>query len=314
MKISMVIPCYNSEKTIKTVVHNIIAIFMSTGYDYEIVLVNDCSPDNTWQIIRALVNNDNRIKGINLSKNAGQQAAIMAGLRETTGDLIMSCDDDGQTPIENIPEMVRLLEEKNYDCVCAKYTGFEQKSILRRLGSAIYMRLVYWLIDCPSGIEVRVFMVVRRYVIEEICKYTQPYPIIAGLLLRVTHNIGNLEMQQHSRKVGRSGYTLWKLVTTFLNSFISFSIKPLRLSAVVGGVSALGGMIFGIVVIIRKIVYPGIQAGWSSLMAVLFIMSGLILTVLGMTGEYLGRTYMSATHLPQYVIKETINVEEKNDV
>ncbi len=311
MKISMVIPCYNSELTIIEVVKQISKIYEDIGCDYEIILVNDNSKDRTWETIEELALNDSYVKGINLSKNYGQHAAVMAGLRASSGDLVMSSDDDGQTPIEHIPEMIKLIDDGEYDCVCAKYIDFEKKSIFRRMGTILYKKLVYWLIDCPPEIEVRIFMVARRYVIDEICKFTQPYPIFNGLLLRATNRIGNIEMQQHSRKHGKSGYSFRKLVHTFVNGFVAFSIKPLRLSAILGGMSSCFGFVFGLVIIAKKILNPQMQAGWSSIMAVLLLMSGLVLMVLGMIGEYLGRAYMSITNLPQYVVKNTVNIEKQ---
>ena len=311
MKISMVIPCYNSSQTISGVVKQVEEIYIQMGVDYEIILVNDCSRDSTWEVIYGLAKQNNKIKGLDLSKNSGQHAAAMAGFRASDGDYVMACDDDGQTPIEHIPEMVKLLQEENLDAVCAKYIQRENRSILRTWGSALYQKLVFWFIDAPAGLVPSIFMVTRRYVIDEICRFYQPYPMFGALLLRTTHRVKNIEVEQHKRKAGKSGYTFRKLVHTFFNGFVAFSIKPLRFSTTVGIGSSVFGFAYGIYVIIRKLLYPSVAKGWSSTTSIIMIMTGLILMALGMIGEYLGRMYMTIAQTPQYVVRESINVERE---
>ena len=313
MMISMVIPCYNSSKTITEVTRLIESIYKQIGYDYEIILVNDCSKDDTWKVICSLARTDIKIKGINLAKNAGQHSAAMAGFRVASGDLIMTSDDDGQTPVECIPQMIQMLQEENLDAVCAKYVQRENRSLIRRYGSKFYQKLAFWLIDAPSGITPSIFMVARKYVIKEICRFSQPYPMFGPLLLRTTNRVKNIEVKQHARIAGKSGYTLRKLVHTFLNGFVAFSIKPLRFSTIVGMISSIFGFIGGIYVISKKIMHPEVPAGWSSTMVIMMVMTGLILMVLGMIGEYLGRMYMTIVQTPQYVIRECINLEKEKD-
>jgi undecaprenyl-phosphate 4-deoxy-4-formamido-L-arabinose transferase len=283
------------------------------GCDYEIILVNDCSKDNTWDVISKLASENRKIKAINLSKNSGQHSAAMAGFRASCGELIMASDDDGQTPVEFIPEMVRMLQEEDLDAVCAKYIQREKRSLIRKLGSKFYQKLVFWLIDAPKGVVPSIFMVTKRYVINEICRFHQPYPMFGALLLRVTNRIKNIEVEQHERQTGKSGYTFRKLIHTFFNGFIAFSIKPLRFSVIAGIVSANLGFISGIGLIIARITHTKALKGWTSTISIIMIMSGLILMVLGMIGEYLGRMYMAFSLAPQYVIRESINISENKE-
>ncbi|MCR5331027.1 MAG: glycosyltransferase [Lachnospiraceae bacterium] len=311
MKISMVIPCYNSSQTISGVVKQVEDIYSRMNADYEVILVNDCSRDSTWDVICELAARDDKIKGLNLAKNSGQHAAAMAGFRLSDGDYVMACDDDGQTPVEHIPDMVRLLEEEDLDAVCAKYVQREKRSLTRVMGSKLYQSLVFWLIDAPAGIMPTIFMVTRRFVIDEICRFNQPYPMFGPLLLRTTNRVKNIELEQHERVAGKSGYTLRKLIHTFLNGFVAFSIKPLRFSVAVGVISSVLGFIFGAYVIVRKVIDPLVASGWSSIVSILMIMSGLVLIVLGMIGEYLGRMYMTIALTPQYVVRDTVNVKRE---
>ncbi len=313
MKISMVIPCYNSSKTLPSVTRQIISIYEEMGCDYEIILVNDCSKDNTWDVICELGRENKRIKGINLAKNAGQHAAVMAGFRVSDGDLVMASDDDGQTPVENIPKMIEMLQKEELDAVCARYVQRGRRSAVRSMGSRLYQRFVMWLIDAPEGVLPTIFMVTRRYVIDEICKFAQPYPMFGPLLLRTTNRVRNIEVEQHKRLEGKSGYTFKKLVRTFMNGFVAFSIKPLRFSTAVGMFSSVCGFLFGIYVVVRKLLYSEVAAGWSSTVAILLFMLGLVLMVLGMMGEYLGRMYMTIAQTPQYVVRESINTLKERE-
>lgn len=313
MDYSFVIPCYCSATSIREVVREI-DCEMDKGHvtDYEIIMVNDCSSDGTWQVLTELAKEDKRRVCLNLAKNVGQHAALMAGFRQCQGDLIVTLDDDLQTPIEGIRALKEKLDE-GYDVASSHYTSREGFSWKRRFGSLMNRLMRQWLIDGPKGVTVSVFMMARRFVIDEIIRYDNPYPYLGGLVLRTTHNIANVEMHQKRRVYGHSGYNFLKLISLWMNGFTAFSLKPLRIADVMGIFTAVCGFIMGIVVIIRKLVYPRIALGWSSLMSVSLIMSGVIMLMLGLIGEYIGRIYMCINHTPQYVIKEMINAENNND-
>lgn len=301
--ISVIIPCYKSNESLLELIKSLKKVFLEMGSTYEILLVNDCSPDNTWDYISRLVEQNQCVKGINLLKNVGQHSAILAGMNYAKGDLVLSCDDDGQTPIERIPEMIKKIED-GYDVVSAKYIEFEKKKLWRRIGTTLYKFCFKLFMDIPKDTEVRAFMVIKRVVVDEILKYDQPYAAINGLVLRTTHNIGNVEMTQHARKTGRSTYTLRKLMRGWTNSFTAFSIVPLRIAAVAGTISAIIGFLGGIFVTVKKILNPTMQAGWSSTIVLMLFMFGLVLCVLGIIGEYLGRIYLCINKTPAYTVKE----------
>lgn len=307
MKVSVVIPCYNSEKTIRGVVENIASICVNNGYDYEFVLVNDYSKDDTKNVIWDMATADNHIIGVDFARNAGQHAAIMAGLRKTTGDIVICSDDDGQTPVENIPLLINKLIDEKRDVVCGKYVDFEKKSAFRKFGTKMYFAVTRMLVNHPDEFEFRVFFAARRYVVNEVCKYNYPFVSLNGLFLRVTQNVANIDMVQHSRKEGKSNYSLKKLFLSWTNGFIGFSIVPLRFAGVVGLITSFLGFMGFIWAIVKKIVYDDVPLGWSSTTAAVFFFSGLILFVLGVIGEYIGRMYLCMNGTPQSVIKESIN-------
>lgn len=305
MKLSFVIPCYNSEKTIGQVVEQIIDVKESDfkDYDYEIILVNDCSRDKTCDAIKSLAENNSNIIAISLAKNVGQHGAIMAGLNYASGDYVVTLDDDCQTPIENLKKMKDKLDE-GFDVVSAKYVARPKTSIIRSMGTKLNRAMTKWLINAPEGISVSVFLILKKFVVDKVVEYKNPYPYLSGLILRVTHNIGNVEMEQRERAVGQSGYSFKKLLSLWINGFTAFSIRPLRIATMLGLSSSLIGVIFAIIVIIRKIVLVDIQLGWSSTIVLLLVIGGLILFVLGIMGEYVGRIYMCINDMPQFVVKE----------
>lgn len=310
--ISFVIPCYNSTKTLPAVTNEIIDTMKSTmkQYDYEIILVNDCSPDGTtYSIIKELSKIHSHIRGINLARNFGQPSAVMAGMSIAKGDYIVCGDDDGQTPFCDLPIFFEKIDE-GYDVVEAKYTQLEKKSLFRKLGTYMNEHMATWLINKPKGIVLTTYWVIRKYVAEEMRKYPNSYPYLGGLMMRATQNVCNVEIAHRERISGKSGYSISKLLGLWLNGFTSFSVKPLRLAAACGGVLSIVGIVIGIITIIRKILDPTILAGYSSIMAVVLLLFGALFILLGMLGEYIGRIYISLNNAPQFVIRDMINVEE----
>lgn len=312
MKISFIIPCYNSEHTIQAVVEEIdITVKKRIDFEYEIILVNDYSKDNTVMVIKELAEKNDNIIAISFAQNFGQPNAILAGFHYASGDYIVVSDDDGQTPVDHVYSMIDKLEKNNYDVVCGKYIEREQPSFFRRLGSRLNEKMSDWLIKKPEGVYMSVFLVARPFVIKEIIKYKNPYPYISGLILRVTQNIGNVEVKQRGRNSGSSGYTISKLLKLWLNGFTAFSLKPLRISVIVGFLLSMGGFLFGLFTIIRKLLNVNVQAGWSSIISLILIIGGVIILFLGMIGEYIGRIYMCINETPQYVIKEEVRYKRK---
>lgn len=303
MKISFVIPCYHSEKTIENVVNRIdLTMKNMLDYCYEIILVNDCSKDNTKEVIFRLADRKD-IVAIDLAKNSGQHAAMLAGMNEASGDYIVTLDDDGQTPIENLKQMMDKLNE-GYDVVSARYIKRDSRSAFRKFGSKVALLTSRWLIERPKDVSVSVFLLLKRFVVEEVVKYKEPFPYIAGLILRTTHNIGNVDMSQQKREHGSSGYNIKKLLNLWLNGFTAFSIKPLRIATFMGILIATIGFIGVIVVIINRMINSNVLVGWSSVIIVNLMLGGLLLFVLGIIGEYIGRIYLSINMTPQYVVKE----------
>lgn len=223
-RISFVIPCYRSEQTLPKVIEEINTKMstMSDSYSYDIVLVNDCSPDNTYKTIEELAKAQDNILGINLAKNFGQHAALMAGLRHSTGDIVVCLDDDGQTPADEVDKLLAEIEN-GQDVVYARY-AHKKHSIFRNFGSWLNEKMLQILLGKPKDLYVGSYFAVRRFVVDEILRYDKSYPYLMGLVLRTTKRIANVDVNHRDREIGSSGYTLGKLLTLWMNGFTAFQL------------------------------------------------------------------------------------------
>ena len=308
--ISFVIPCYRSQATLPSVIREIQETMEGLRqYTYEVVLVNDCSPDDTFETIRELCRENANMTGINLAKNFGQHSALMAGFHQIKGDIVVCLDDDGQTPAGEVGKLLEGIE-KGADVVYAQY-AHKHHSGFRNWGSHVNELMTRVMLGKPKDLYVSSYFAARRFVVDEMIKYEYPYPYVIGLVLRTTKNIVNVEVNHRDRLEGTSGYTLGKLLNLWFNGFTAFSVKPLRIATVTGAGCALLGFAYGIYTIIKKIFInpPGLVTGFSALMSVLVFMGGMVMLMLGLVGEYMGRMYISMNRSPQYVVREIVNCE-----
>ena len=305
-KISFVIPCYQSARMIPAVVKEIEdAMTRKAETSYEIILVNDASPDGTYLVIKGICESDSHVIGINLAKNFGQHAALMAGMNLSSGEVLVCLDDDGQTPADEVWKLLDKIEE-GYDVVYAKY-DHKQHSGFRNFGSRVNSLMTEKLLGKPKELYISSYFAARKFVVDEMIQYKNAYPYVIGLILRTTNKICNVEVTHRERKFGESGYTFRKLIALWVNGFTAFSVKPLRIAAYGGSMTALLGFLYFIFTIINKIRNPRVPLGWSSTMSVILLIGGVILVVLGIIGEYIGRIYLCINNSPQYVIREIIN-------
>lgn len=310
--ISFVIPCYKSEKTISEVINEIdIIVNSNSKYDYEVIAVNDCSPDNVWEVLKSYASKNKKVRVINLAKNMGRPNAVFAGLSKAKGDYIIMMDDDGQSPMNNLWKLIKPLEE-GHDVASAKYIHYKQ-SLFKSIGTIVNRKMAEKIIEKPKELEFTNFIAIKNYIRDEIIKYKNPYPYFTGLLLRTTSDIVNIEMEERERISGTTTFTFKKMLSLWMNGFTAFSIKPLRISTIIGFICALLGFIYGLAIIVSKLIGVNFLPGYSSIMAVVLFIGGIIMIMLGMIGEYLGRIYISINNSPQYVIKEEINFEKERD-
>ncbi len=312
--VSFVIPCYRSEATLPGVIREIQdTMEKMKDYGYEIVLVNDCSPDGTFSVIRKLCQENDNIVGIDLARNFGQHSALMAGFHYVKGDVIVCLDDDGQTPADEADRLLMGIE-KGADVVYARY-GKKHHSGFRNWGSHVNELMTRVMLGKPKDLYLSSYFAAKRFVVDEMLRYEFAYPYVIGLVLRTTKNIINVDVEHRDRQAGVSGYTIGKLLNLWFNGFTAFSVKPLRIATVTGAGCAFLGFAYGIYTIIKKIFInpPDLVTGFSALMSVLVFMGGMMMLMLGLVGEYIGRMYISMNNSPQFVIRECIGRTEKTE-
>lgn len=309
-KVSFVIPCYRSALTIGKVVKEIQDTMNAMeNYSYEIILVNDCSPDDTFEVISKLCEENINICGVNLAKNFGQHAALMAGFHQVTGDILVCLDDDGQTPADEVGKLLAEIEA-GQDVVYASY-DHKKHSMFRNFGSWVNEKMLQFLLGKPKELFVSSYFAARRFIVDEMLRYENAYPYVIGLVLRSTKKIVNVPVNHREREIGTSGYTLGKLLGLWFNGFTAFSTKPLRIATASGTIFAGLGFLYALYTIIKKFVNPAVPMGFSSLMSAILIIGGLILLVLGLVGEYIGRMYICMNNAPQFVVRDFIPAKEE---
>ncbi|MEG0751766.1 MAG: glycosyltransferase [Oscillospiraceae bacterium] len=306
--LSFVIPCYRSEKTLEGVVDELReTVKTRSGFDYEIILVDDSSPDGVFEVIERLSAADPKIIGLSFAKNFGQHSALMAGLKVSRGDVVVCLDDDGQTPANELFELVDSLGA-DVDVAYASYIwpgSGKKHNGFRRFGSRVNDLMFRLLLKKPKELEVTSYFAAKRYLVDEACRYGNPFPYAVGLILRSTNRIVNVPVKHRAREIGNSGYTLKKLFALWFNGFTTFSVVPLRAATFVGAMSAVVGFIYALYLIIRKLVVPTVVLGYASTMAAILFIGGVQMLLIGILGEYVGRTYVSINNNPQYVIRRT---------
>jgi glycosyltransferase involved in cell wall biosynthesis len=309
--ISVVIPVYNGAMTIEPLVDTLVDGLAL--YNLQVVLVNDGSKDNSHQVCEKIFHKyPNVVTYLRLARNFGEHNAVMAGLRHATGDYAVIMDDDFQNPPEEVNRLVQEASRGDFDVV---YSFYEEKkhNWFRNLGSTFNGWVAHFMLNKPKGLYLSSFKCLNRFLIREIVKYDAPFPYIDGLILSLTDNIGTVRVRHNERSQGRSGYTLRKLVRLWLSMFVNFSIMPLRLSLIMGFLASLLAVGMAVSVVVEKILNPGIQVGWASLAFLILLFAGLQLCILGLMGEYIGRTLLNSNRLPQFVVRSKSEPDRTHD-
>lgn len=308
-KLSFVIPCYGSQDTIESVIDEInTVVALRDNFTYEIICVHDCSPDDVLSKLKSIAEKQDNVTVIDLAHNSGKHAAVLAGYSFADGDYIVNLDDDGQCPMDRLWDLVDELE-KGFDYVLAKYT-IRKQSFFKNIGSSVNSYMSRLLLNKPKSLRFDNFSVVRRFIVDEIIKYKNPYPYLEGLYLRTSQNASTIKMEERGRIAGKAGFTFGKSFALWLNGFTAFSVIPLRLASVLGGLMSVFGFIFAIVLIVRQFLLSISVAGYASTMVTILFFNGITLMMIGLLGEYIGRMYISINNSPQYVIRDVIKKKD----
>jgi len=305
--ISVVIPVFRPGRSVVGVAQGLSEVLASGRSRFEVLLVDDGSPDTTWETIERLHAADpEHITAIRLMRNFGQHNALMCGLRHARGDYIITMDDDGQHPPEEIPKLIEAIRQTGADVVYGVPKN-RNHAAWRNLGS--WLVTSFYQLVFRSRVTTSAFRIMRREVVDAILAYDLNYTYIDGLLAWNTDRIAQIEVEHRPRQNGRSGYSLGKLLTLALNLFTNFSLLPLQAVSAVGFVVAVLGLVMGVYYFILYVSGNILVPGYASTIVAILVLGGLQLLSLGIMGEYLGRVHLNINRKPQYTIRTILGPE-----
>ena len=303
--ISVVSPVYYSEKIVKELVKQLHENLRIITNNYEIILVNDASPDDSWNMIVEECTKDNRVKGINLSRNFGQHFAITAGLNYAKGDWVVVMDCDLQDRPDEIPNLYNKAVE-GWDIVLGKRID-RKDNILKKSMNYLFYKIFNYLTDTSMDRKIGSFRIMNQSVVKSYNMLKEQTRYFGGLMNWLGFKVTSIEIQHDDRFEGKTSYSFKKLFTLTLNAILCFSDKPLKITIKVGIWISFFSVIFIIYKIIRML-YGSTTIGWSSIIASIFFSTGLIISILGMIGLYIGRIFEETKNRPLYIIRETKNI------
>jgi len=303
VELSVVVPCYDSTNTIEELNERLIKTIKLIDVPYEIIYVNDCSKDNTISILRKIVEENQHVIALDLMYNVGQFKALICGLQESKGKYVVTMDDDLQHPPEEIKKLYNvMIIDSNVDAVIGKYL-IKRHSFFRNMGSKFVQTIQRIMFKKPKDLYTSSFRCLNRKLVETILGYKTMYPLIGCLILKSTDRILNVDVHHDERKGGRSNYNLLRLIKTTMDYIFNFSSLPLKYISISGitiffisvavAISYLLRFLFGYITI----------PGWTTVIIMINIYSGLILLSIGIIGEYLIRILNEVNGNPNYVIR-----------
>jgi polyisoprenyl-phosphate glycosyltransferase len=304
IEVSIVIPVYRSRDCLVPLVEaltGVLSAALSSG-SYEIILVNDDSPDDSWTEIRRLANAYSSVKGVSLSRNFGQHNATMAGLREACGRFVVVMDDDLQHPPAAIPEILASLRSGADVC----YTVYRERkhALWKKIGSWVNDAAATVLLGKPRGLYLSSFKGLTRIVVDAVTTYDGPFTYLDGLILDVTRKIDVVTVEHGHRFAGEGNYGLVKSVSLWLKMATSFSILPLRLASLAGMLLGIAAAAVAGYIVVGSLVNGTTYPGWASIMVAVLVVGCMQLLGIGLIGEYMGRAYLRMNNKPQFVVRE----------
>ena len=292
MLLSVIIPVYHGAVTIQKLVD--VAHEQLKAYSFEIVLINDGSKDDSEKVCLELLAKFKNISFLSLRKNFGEFQAVMCGLNHAKGDYSVIIDDDFQNPPSEIIKLLETAQKGDFDVVYGQYDDKKHHQF-RNIGSWFVNQITTSLFKKPQDLYLSSFKLIKKEVVEEICKYKGPYPYIDGLIFNVTDNVGKVTVQHNDRHHGESNYTAKKLASLFLNIIFGYSLLPVRLAMFLGFLSTFIAIILSVFQFMNITYYP--------IRLIVLFVGGIQLISIGIVGEYIAKTFLTQSNTPQYTLK-----------
>lgn len=306
IELSIVITIYNAERTIPELNSRIFAALEPLTSNFELIYVEDSSRDGSWKTLMALAQLDKRIKPIKFARNFGQHTGISAGLNHASGKLVVMMDGDLQDSPEAIPELIAKIKSSDRKIVYVKRT--ERKHSFRKV---LMSKVFYGVFDRLSGMKsdptIGTFRIMDKVVLDAFKTFSEKDKYIGGIFYWMNFKFDTLEVEQLERKEGRSGYNIVRLLKLAAKGIIGFSNKPLRISIYLGLFCAAFAFMLGLVFLVRKFIYDISVPGYSSIIISIYFTGGIIMIILGILGEYIGKIFDQVKSRPEYIIEEKLN-------
>lgn len=308
---SVVIPVFNSQESLVELHRALADIFRRMDKTYELIYINDYSHDGSLAVLQEMKKNDQRMMIIDLSRNFGQQNALLCGFNYCSGEWVITLDDDLQNPPEEIPKLFQKACE-GYDAVFASYRKKKDK-VYKNLGSRLVRKLTQKIFNLKNDLHFSSFRIIRMAIVEELRLMNTPYPYISGMILNITRQVANVEVEHNKRRFGRSNYTFGKLVKLAFNLLINYSTYPLKIISFGGIVISIAAFSIGIFVFIRKLMVESVRTGWTSTVMLISFFASMFFLIAFIFGEYLKRILSEVEKNKQYAIKDVYRSESADD-
>lgn len=309
--ISIVVPCFNEEEALPLFYDELHKVLGTMDVEYEVLLINDGSRDNTLAVMRSLAEKDKGIRYLSFSRNFGKEAAMYAGFVNAKGDYVCTMDADMQDPPSLLPQMLEILRKGEYDSVATRRVDRKGESKIRSFFARMFYRIINRISDAEIVDGARDFRLMNRKMVDAIVSMSEYNRFSKGIFGWIGFRTYWLAFENVERVAGKTSWSFWGLTKYAIDGIINFSDVPLNIATWFGIAMSFVAFIMLIFVIVRKLIYGDPVAGWASTMSVIIFIGGIQLLCLGIMGQYIGKTYMETKKRAIYIIAETNDEEMK---
>ncbi|HJF78022.1 MAG TPA: glycosyltransferase family 2 protein [Enterococcus cecorum] len=315
--LSIIVPCYNEEETVELFYNTTEKIRQELSMEFEYIFVNDGSRDETLIRLRNLAKKNSNVRYLSFSRNFGKEAALYAGLKAATGDLITVMDADLQDPPELLPEMIMSVELDDYDCIGTRRTTRKGEPPIRSFFAKMFYRIVNRIGEVEMVDGARDYRLMTRQMVNSILELSEYNRFSKGLFSWVGFKTKYISFENRERVAGKTSWSFWKLFKYSIDGIINFSEAPLNIASFIGAFSCAGSILAMIFIIIKTLIFNDPTSGWPSLVSIILFMGGLQLLCIGIIGKYIGKIFLETKKRPIYIVKENENyirnLENKDD-
>ena len=303
MKISIVVPCFNEEKTVP-LFFNEVEKFKEV-HEFEYLFIDDGSTDNTLQAIKQLSDTYDYVRFVSFSRNFGKEAALYAGLKASTGELITVMDVDLQDPPELLPVMIEKILSTDIDCVGTRRSTREGEPALRSFFARRFYQLINKISDTEMVDGARDYRLMTRQMVDAVLELTEYNRFSKGLFSWVGFKTEYISFENRERVAGETSWSFWKLFNYSIDGIVNFSDTPLTIASFVGAFSCVGSGIAILFITLRALFFDDPTAGWPSMVSIILFIGGIQLLCLGIIGKYIGKIFLETKQRPVYIVRET---------